>query len=281
MFSSFGAEVTLVVSRQQVLPGKDPEVAAVLEDDFLRRGVKLLMGARAEAIERVPDTDGVVVRCDDGRVGRVDPRRAGHRLDPQHRRARPRRWPASRSTAAATSRSTTTASRRCRTSTPPATSAASCRCRRWRRCRAARSPSTLMGLHARVAPPPRLRQGGLGDLHRARDRRRRSRRGRGVQLRPQDPGHQGAVLGDRQGADQQRHAGLRQDHLRPGDRRGARRVDRRPPGRRADLGASPSPSPPTSRSATSSRASSCTPPSAKPSPKPPSNLPDAGDVVGD
>ena len=48
MFSSFGAEVTLVVSRQQVLPGKDPEVAAVLEDEFMRRGVKLLMGARAD-----------------------------------------------------------------------------------------------------------------------------------------------------------------------------------------------------------------------------------------
>jgi NAD(P)H dehydrogenase (quinone) len=73
MFSSFGASVTLVVSRQQVLPGKDPEVAAVLEDDFLQRGVKLLKGARAEAIERVVDDehgDHVVVRCDDGRVVR-------------------------------------------------------------------------------------------------------------------------------------------------------------------------------------------------------------------
>ncbi len=68
MFSSFGAQVTLVVSRQQVLPGKDPEVAAVLEDEFMQRGVKLLMGARAQAIERVDDGDGVVVRCDDGRV---------------------------------------------------------------------------------------------------------------------------------------------------------------------------------------------------------------------
>ena len=66
MFSSFGAQVTLVVSRQQVLPSKDPEVAAVLEEDFLQRGVKLLKGARATAIER--DGDGVVVRCDDGRV---------------------------------------------------------------------------------------------------------------------------------------------------------------------------------------------------------------------
>ncbi len=68
MFSSFGAEVTLVVSRQQVLPSKDPEVAAVLEDDFLRRGVQLLKGARATAIER--EGDEVVVRCDDGRVVR-------------------------------------------------------------------------------------------------------------------------------------------------------------------------------------------------------------------
>ena len=38
MFESMGSEVTLVVSRQQVLPQKDPEVAAALEKDFLRRG---------------------------------------------------------------------------------------------------------------------------------------------------------------------------------------------------------------------------------------------------
>lgn len=68
MFSSFGAEVTLVVSRQHVLPGKDPEVAGVLEDDFLHRGVKLLKGARAQSIERNEAGDGVIVRCDDGRV---------------------------------------------------------------------------------------------------------------------------------------------------------------------------------------------------------------------
>jgi pyruvate/2-oxoglutarate dehydrogenase complex dihydrolipoamide dehydrogenase (E3) component len=68
MFSSFGAKVTLVVSRQQVLPGKDPEVAAVLEQEFMERGVKLVMGARAEAIERSEAGDSVIVRCDDGRV---------------------------------------------------------------------------------------------------------------------------------------------------------------------------------------------------------------------
>ena len=55
MFSSLGSKVTLVVSRQQVLPAKDPEVAAVLEDDFLERGVTLLKGARAIAIDRTDD----------------------------------------------------------------------------------------------------------------------------------------------------------------------------------------------------------------------------------
>jgi dihydrolipoamide dehydrogenase len=65
MFRSFGSEVTLIVSRQQVLPQKDPEVAAALEDNFLSRGVRLFKGARAEGID-VTD-DGVVVRCDDGR----------------------------------------------------------------------------------------------------------------------------------------------------------------------------------------------------------------------
>ena len=66
MFSSFGSKVTLVVSRQQVLPSKDAEVAAALEDEFVRRGVRLLKGARAVAIEQPPG-GGVVVQCDDGR----------------------------------------------------------------------------------------------------------------------------------------------------------------------------------------------------------------------
>ena len=66
MFSSFGTRLTLVVSRQQVLPQKDPEVAAVLEEDFLRRGVRLFKGARATAIEMTDS--GVRVCCDDGRV---------------------------------------------------------------------------------------------------------------------------------------------------------------------------------------------------------------------
>ncbi|MCY3807709.1 MAG: FAD-dependent oxidoreductase, partial [bacterium] len=66
MFKSFGSDVTLIVSRQQVLPGKDPEVAALLEESFLARKVSLYKGARASAVD--VHTDGVAVRCNDGRV---------------------------------------------------------------------------------------------------------------------------------------------------------------------------------------------------------------------
>ncbi len=66
MFASLGSKVTLLVSRQQVLPIKDAEVASVLEEAFLDRGVALLKGARASGIDR--DGDAVRVRCEDGRV---------------------------------------------------------------------------------------------------------------------------------------------------------------------------------------------------------------------
>jgi dihydrolipoamide dehydrogenase len=68
MFSSLGSKVSLIVSRQHVLPHKDAEVAAALEDELLRRGVHLFKGARAESLEHTKD--GVSIHCDDGRVVR-------------------------------------------------------------------------------------------------------------------------------------------------------------------------------------------------------------------
>jgi pyruvate/2-oxoglutarate dehydrogenase complex dihydrolipoamide dehydrogenase (E3) component len=65
MFRSLGSEVSPIVSRQQVLPMKDPEVAAALETDFLERGVLLIKGARANGATCTED--GVVVHCEDGR----------------------------------------------------------------------------------------------------------------------------------------------------------------------------------------------------------------------
>ncbi len=66
LFRSFGSRVSLVVSRQQVLPQKDPEVAAALETDFLETNVSLIKGARAIDIRRTES--GVSVYCEDGRV---------------------------------------------------------------------------------------------------------------------------------------------------------------------------------------------------------------------
>lgn len=65
MFNSFGSKVTLVVSRQQILPNKDPEVASVLEDSFVDRGVNLLMGARACGL--VNNGDELLLEMEDGR----------------------------------------------------------------------------------------------------------------------------------------------------------------------------------------------------------------------
>lgn len=66
IFSSLGSDVALLVSRHHVLPHRDAEVATVLEEDFLGRGVELLKGSRASAISRTGDT--VSVSTEDGRV---------------------------------------------------------------------------------------------------------------------------------------------------------------------------------------------------------------------
>ncbi len=69
MFTSLGSQVTLIVSRQQVLPHKDPEAAAVLEQTFSDLGVSMLKGARAVNIVR--EGDAVEVTCSDGRTVRA------------------------------------------------------------------------------------------------------------------------------------------------------------------------------------------------------------------
>jgi pyruvate/2-oxoglutarate dehydrogenase complex dihydrolipoamide dehydrogenase (E3) component len=65
MFRSLGSDVTLIVSRQHVLPHKDAEVAAALEENFVSQDVQLLKGARARQVDLVGG--GVRVLCDDGR----------------------------------------------------------------------------------------------------------------------------------------------------------------------------------------------------------------------
>jgi NAD(P)H dehydrogenase (quinone) len=65
-YMNLGAKVTLVSSRDQVLPGEDSDAAAVIEKVFKRGGMTLLSKSRAEKVENVGD--GVVVTLSDGRT---------------------------------------------------------------------------------------------------------------------------------------------------------------------------------------------------------------------
>jgi dihydrolipoamide dehydrogenase len=65
-YTELGVKVTVVASRDQILPHEDSDAAAVLEDALLERGVTLVKNARAESVTR---TDaGVLVTMTDGRT---------------------------------------------------------------------------------------------------------------------------------------------------------------------------------------------------------------------
>ena len=223
-----------MVSRQQVLPQKDPEVAAVLEDDFLKRGVKLLKGARAVAIERDGDDDGagVVVRCDDGRVVRSShavlaigsvPNTDGLGLD---------------AAGVITDGGYVTINRHCQSNIGhiyaagdvsgklPLSSVASMQGRK--------VAEHVMGLNkvahrhldydkaaSAIFTEPEIADVGLAEAEAFAE-------GRKIRVTKVP------FSATPEGADQQRPARLRQDRQRPGHRRGARRIDRRPPRGRAD-----------------------------------------------
>jgi NAD(P)H dehydrogenase (quinone) len=65
-YQALGARVTLVSSRDRVLPGEDPDAATVLEDVFRRRGMNVMSRSRAASARRVGDK--VEVTLSDGRV---------------------------------------------------------------------------------------------------------------------------------------------------------------------------------------------------------------------
>ena len=65
-YLALGAKVTLVSSREQVLPGEDAEAAALIEGVFLRNGMTIKSKSRAKAVTRT--ADGVQVELADGEV---------------------------------------------------------------------------------------------------------------------------------------------------------------------------------------------------------------------
>jgi len=65
-FSRCGSRVTLVSARDQLLPNDDPDLAEVLEEVFLKRGMDVVKNGRAAAID-VDDADCVRLVLEDGR----------------------------------------------------------------------------------------------------------------------------------------------------------------------------------------------------------------------
>ena len=65
-YQALGSRVTLVSSRDRVLPHEDEDAANMIEDVFRRRGMTVLGRSRARSVAR--DRDGVTVTLDDGRT---------------------------------------------------------------------------------------------------------------------------------------------------------------------------------------------------------------------
>ncbi len=65
-FMGLGSQVTLISSRDTVLPGEDADAAALIEKVFIRNGMQVLSKSRAESV--INTGSGVEVTLSDGRV---------------------------------------------------------------------------------------------------------------------------------------------------------------------------------------------------------------------
>jgi NAD(P)H dehydrogenase (quinone) len=65
-YTELGVDVTVVASRDQILPYEDADAALVLERIFAERGVELVKNARADSVTRTDS--GVLVKLADGRT---------------------------------------------------------------------------------------------------------------------------------------------------------------------------------------------------------------------
>ena len=67
-YQALGSQVTLISSRERVLPQEDADAAVVVEEVFRRRGMTVLSRSRAAAVRR--EGGGVLVTLTDGRAVR-------------------------------------------------------------------------------------------------------------------------------------------------------------------------------------------------------------------
>ncbi len=66
VYQSFGATLTVVELTPELLPGTDPDCVRIVEKNIVKRGGTVLKGARAESLEKKPDSVVVNVAAADG-----------------------------------------------------------------------------------------------------------------------------------------------------------------------------------------------------------------------
>ncbi len=67
-YASSGSRITLLSARSQVLPNEDEDVAEIIQEGFLSRGIEIQMNARISEVDA--SEDHVTVTSEDGRVFR-------------------------------------------------------------------------------------------------------------------------------------------------------------------------------------------------------------------
>jgi NAD(P) transhydrogenase len=65
VFTALGIPVTIVSQTERLLPSIDGELAGLMADEFEQRGVKLILGAGADAVVRVDDRLSVTLSSGD------------------------------------------------------------------------------------------------------------------------------------------------------------------------------------------------------------------------
>ena len=227
-YTELGVTVTVVASRDQILPHEDADAAAVLEEAFAERGVTLVKNARADSVTRTDD--GVLVTLTDGRtvegshalmtVGSV-PNTSGLGLERVGIELGPGNY--------------LTVDRVSRTSVPGIYAAGD--------CTGLLLLASVAAMQGRIAmyhalgegrQPDPAAHGGRGGVHPARDRRGRRAAGRDRRRHGAGPHDHAAAEHQRAGQDVRPAARLRQDLLPPGHRRGDRRRGGRADRLRAD-----------------------------------------------
>jgi dihydrolipoamide dehydrogenase len=66
IWNSYGVEVTIVEMLERIMPNEDPEISALLEKEFNKKGINTLVGSKVTSVEALKTKVNVSVETPDG-----------------------------------------------------------------------------------------------------------------------------------------------------------------------------------------------------------------------